>query len=101
MLKLLIKIMVVEMDVSPKYCDLYLELLFQYLLSSLVGVCKNALKTRQSRVANKSCTCLYNSNYSRTVIMQNTKTDCHANYIKIFIWRFLYKDFHIKIWNCK
>ena len=82
-LKLFIKIMVVEMDVSPKYWDLYLELSFQYLLSSLVGVSKNASKTRQSGVANKSCACLYNSNYSRTVIMQNT--NCDANYIEIFI----------------
>ena len=78
--------MVVEIDVSPRYWDLYLELLsFQYLLSSLLGVFKNALKTRQSRVGNKSCARLYNSNHSRTVIMQNTKTDCHSNYIKIFI----------------
>ena len=83
-LKHFIKIMVVEIDVSPKYWGLYLELSFQYLLSSLVGVCKNVTKTRQSGVANKSCACLYNSNYSRTVIMQNTKTDCHAKYIKTF-----------------
>ena len=47
--KLFINSTVVKIDVSPKYWDLYLELSFQYLLSSLVGVCKNALKTRQCR----------------------------------------------------
>ena len=51
-LKQFIEIVVVKIDVSPKYWDLYLELSFQDLLSSLVGVCKNALKTRQPRVAN-------------------------------------------------
>ena len=51
--KLFINITVVKIDVSPKHWDLYLELSFQYLLSSLVGVCKNALKTRQCPVANQ------------------------------------------------
>ena len=88
-LKLFIKIIVVEHYCSPNHGDFYLRLSVQYLLSSLtslVGVCKNALKTRQSRVANKSRTCLFNSNYSRTVIMQNTKNDCYANYTKIFVY---------------
>ena len=41
-LKLFITIMIFELYYSPKYWDFYLELSLQYLLSSLVGVCKNA-----------------------------------------------------------